>query len=178
MPDLWQSIFNEDDPMNSITMGWKLGGQAAARLALVYMMLALLALYLQTSGNGAHSFQLPEGVLLPNFVGSGAWSLLTIPLLLAVPLGLAWLCGSVGGFMTGLLAPLLGNPKIARTWGMFCFFVPSLVFHNAADLRPQIVLGEHWLNAYWFWIGVPTVITVLVGGWVGEQLSGRERQLA
>ena len=54
---------------------------------------------------------------------------------------------------------------------MFCFGLPSLLFHSAADLRPTLVLGEHWLNAYWFWIGLPTLLCVLVGGWVGGQLS-------
>ncbi len=162
--------------MNSILMGWRVGGRTAARLAVVYMMLACLAYYLQASGNAHGASWQPDNLMLADFIGSGIWSVLAIPFLLVIPLGLAWLCGGVGGFMTGLLAPLLGNKKLARWWGMFCFFVPSLIFHNAADLRPQIVLGEHWLNTYWFWIGLPTLITVLVGGWVGEQLAGKERQ--
>lgn len=163
--------------MSSLSLGWKLGGQAAARLAVVYMMLAGLVYYLQSSqGSGSASRQ-SEDLILVNLLGDSAWSLLGLPFLLVVPLLLAWLCGSVGGFMTGLLAPLLSNGKVARWWGMFCFFVPSLIFHNAAELRPQIVLGEHWLNAYWFWIGLPTIIAVLVGGWVGEQLAGKERHV-
>lgn len=161
--------------MNSIALGWKLGGRTATRLAIVYMMLALLAFYLQTSGSG--EVKGSSGIIVADFVGDGQSSLLLLPLLLVVPLGLAWLAGSVGGLMTGLLSPLLGNHKLARLWGMFCFFVPSLLFHNAADLRPQLVLGEHWLDAYWFWIGVPTIISIFVGGWVGENLAGHERQL-
>lgn len=164
--------------MSSLSLGWKLGGHAAARLAIVYMMLAGLVYYLQSSQSSGSTSRQSEDLFLVNLLGDGAWSLLGLPFLLVIPLLLAWLCGSVGGFMTGLLAPLLGSGKIARWWGMFCFFVPSLIFHNAAALRPRIVLGEHWLNAYWFWIGLPTVIAVLVGGWVGEQLAGKERQLA
>ena len=50
---------------------------------------------------------------------------------------------------------------------MFCFSVPPLLFHTAAALRPNLILGEHWLNSYWFWVGLPSLICVLVGGWVG-----------
>jgi hypothetical protein len=57
---------------------------------------------------------------------------------------------------------------------MFCFSVPPLIFHTAADLRPHIMLGEHWLNSYWFWVGLPTVLSILIGGWVGEHLAGRD----
>ena len=87
---------------------------------------------------------------------------------------MAWLAGSVAGFMTGLLAPLLGSRAVARWWGMFCFSVPSIIFHSAADLRPTLILGQHWLNSYWFWIGLPTLISILVGAKVGERLAANE----
>ena len=109
--------------------------------------------------------------MLAQVLGSGVLLVLATPLLLTAPILLAWLAGSVAGFMTGLLAPFLGNRSLARWWGMFCFSVPSIIFHNAADLRPVVILGQHWLNSYWFWIGLPTLISILVGAKVGERLA-------
>jgi hypothetical protein len=160
--------------MDSIGRGWQLGGYVGSRMALVYALLAALCFYLQV---GAHDrFEQvwrPDQLVVASLLGDGMGALLLAPFLIAVPIGLAWLAGSVAGFLTGLLAWLFGNRAIARGWGMFCFSIPPLIFHTAAELRPHVVLGEHWLNSYWFWVGLPTLLSVLIGGWVGEQLAGR-----
>lgn len=158
--------------MNSLKIGWKLGGSVGLRLAGTYLSLAVLCFYLQHSGGQWSHVWHPQRLVIAELTGSNPWGLVLLPFLMLIPLGLAWLAGAVSGFMTGMLAPLLGNRVIGRWWGMFCFFVPSLIFHNAAELRPQIVIGGHWLNSYWFWIGFPTLIAVLAGGWVGERVSG------
>lgn len=157
---------------NSIALGWRIGGAVAARIAIAYVILAGLAFYLQVSHQGLDQLWQPQRLSLANLIGNSTMAMVAAPILLVVPVGMAWLCGAVGGFMTGLLAPLLNNSTVARWWGMFCFFIPSLIFHNASTLRPTLIIGEHWLNSYWFWIGLPTIIAVIVGGWVGERLSG------
>ena len=160
--------------MNAMHSGWKLGGRIAMRLAVVYILLAALVFYLQVSSRGMAAVWRPERLVLAQMLGSGVLLVLATPLLLTAPILLAWLAGSVAGFMTGLLAPVLGNRSLARWWGMFCFSVPSIIFHNAADLRPTLILGQHWLNSYWFWIGLPTLISILVGAKVGERLAANE----
>jgi len=159
--------------MNSLFYGWKLGGRIAIRLAVVYLLVAALIFYLQVSTTtyfasvwNAHTIH------VVGWVGSGWTAFLTMPLLMTIPLFIAWLTGAVSGLMTGLLAGIMRNQTLGRWWGMFCFSVPILIFHNASALRPHIVLGEHWLNSYWFWIGLPSLICILVGRWVGEQLVG------
>lgn len=148
-----------------------MGAGVGLRVATVYTALAILVFYLQISSEGLTRIWHPNRLLAVEILGTGWLSLIAVPFLILIPISLAWLSGAVSGFLTALLAPLLGNASVARCWGMFCFFVPSLIFHNAAGLRPRIAIGEHWLNAYWFWIGLPTVLAVLAGGWVGQQLS-------
>lgn len=162
--------------MKSLKNGWALGGVIGLRLAGVYAVLSALTFYLQLSSEKWADLWAPNRLIIAEILGQSQVALLALPFLLLIPLGLAWLSGAVSGFMTGMLAPLLGNRLVARCWGMFCFFVPSLIFHNAADLRLRIVIGEHWLNTYWFWIGVPTLIAIMAGGWVGERLSGAEEK--
>jgi len=159
--------------MNSLFNGWKLGGRIALRLAIVYMIVAALIFYLQTS-TSSYFAQVwnQQTISIVGLVGSGWSAFFITPLLMLVPLFIAWLTGSVAGLMTGLLAGIMTNKTLARWWGIFCFSAPILVFHNAAALRPNIVLGEHWLNSYWFWVGLPSLICILVGRWVGEQLTG------
>ncbi|MBV7327102.1 hypothetical protein KFU94_02340 [Chloroflexi bacterium TSY] len=159
--------------MNSITYGWALGGRVAARIAVVYALLSALIFYLQvSSGAGINAIWRADRLWVAEIVGTGFFAAILTPLLMLVPILLAWVAGSVGGFLTGLLTPFMTSGVTARWWGMFCFTIPSVIFHNAADLRPTLILGQHWLNSYWFWIGIPTVIGVLVGGWVGERLAG------
>jgi len=160
--------------MDSVKLGWQIGGRVASRLACVYALLAALLFYLDVGANGGlAAVWRPDQLVLADLLGDGFVAVLLTPLLIIIPIGLAWLAGSVGGFLTGLLAWLLTNRTLARWWGMFCFSIPPLIFHTAADLRPTVALGEHWLNAYWFWVGVPSIICVLVGGWVGERLEGK-----
>jgi hypothetical protein len=160
--------------MNPIKQGWQLGGYVGSRLAVAYALLAALAFYLEINADGspAQLWQ-PERLWVAALVGQGWLGWVVAPPLLAVPIGLAWLAGSVAGAMTGLLAWLFTGRMLARLWGMFSFAVPPLIFHTAAELRPHLLLGEHWLNSYWFWVGLPTLISVLIGGWVGEQLSAQ-----
>jgi hypothetical protein len=160
--------------MDGAQRGWQLGGYAGSRLAVVYALLAAVCFALQVAGaQGMAAVWRPDRVALAGWLGNDTVALLLAPVLILIPIGLAWLAGSVAGLLTGLMAWLFTNRTIARWWGMFCFSLPPLLFHAAADLRPTLALGEHWLNAYWFWIGLPTVIAVLVGGWVGEQLAGQ-----
>ncbi|RIK40611.1 MAG: hypothetical protein DCC55_14530 [Chloroflexi bacterium] len=162
--------------MNPVARGWQLGGQVGLRLATVYALLAALCFYLQVSAGG-HLATLwrPERLVVAAWLGQGVGAVLLAPLLIIVPLGLAWLAGSIAGALTGLLAWLFSSRTPARLWGMFCFAIPPLVFHTAAELRPSIIMGEHWLNSYWFWVGLPSLIAVLIGGWVGEHLAGQRR---
>jgi hypothetical protein len=154
--------------------GWQLGGTVGSRLALVYALLAALCFYLQTGVDGGFDkVWRADQLVIASLLGDGVGALLLAPLLVVAPISLAWLAGSVAGFLTSLLIWLFTNPGLARAWGMFCFSIPSLIFHTAADLRPHIILGEHWLNSYWFWVGLPTVLSVLIGGWVGEHLAGQ-----
>jgi hypothetical protein len=139
--------------------------------------LAALAFYLQVhSGEHLATVWRPERLALASLLGGGPGALVVAPLLIAVPLTLAWLAGCISGALTGLLAWLFSGRTPARLWGMFCFSIPPLIFHAAADLRPYVVLGEHWLNSYWFWVGLPSLIAVLIGGWVGEHLSQQRRE--
>ena len=164
--------------MNSIVLGWRMGGRVAARLAVVYAFLASLIFYLQISGSGGFAgIWRPDRLWIASALGTGIAAILLTPLLVLIPILMAWLAGSVGGFLTGLMAPFLENTKLARWWGMFCFGIPPLIFHNASDLRPSLVLGTHWLNSYWFWVGLPTLICIFVGGWVGEHLAGSTEEL-
>ena len=162
--------------MDSLKRGWQLGGYVGSRLAVVYALLAALLFYLQVGVDGglAVVWQ-PDKLIVAQLLGQGFIAVLLTPLLALIPIGFAWLAGSIAGWLTGLLAWLFSNRTAARWWGMFCFSIPPLVFHTAAALRPNLVLGEHWLNSYWFWVGLPSLICVLVGGWVGAQLAGRER---
>jgi len=161
--------------MDSVKRGWRLGGIVASRLAVVYALLAALLFYLQMGADGGlAAVWRPDQIELVHLLGSGIGAVILAPLLALVPIALAWLAGSIGGLLTGLLAWLFTNKTVARWWGMFCFSIPPLVFHTAANLRPTLMLGEHWLNSYWFWVGLPSLICVLVGGWVGEQLAGRD----
>jgi hypothetical protein len=162
--------------MDSVKRGWQLGGYVGSRLAVVYALLAALFFYLQVGADGglAAVWQ-PDKLVVAQLLGNGFLAVVLTPLLAIVPIGMAWLAGSIAGWLTGLLAWLFTNKTMARWWGMFCFSIPPLVFHTAANLRPNLVLGDHWLNSYWFWVGLPSLIAVLVGGWVGERLAGRER---
>jgi hypothetical protein len=161
---------------NPITQGWRLGGYVGSRLAIVYTLLAALVFYLQAAADGGiEALWRPERLVIADLLGNGAGALLLAPFLLTIPLGLAWLAGSIAGALTGLLAWLFTDRVLARLWGMFSFAVPPLLFHTAADLRPHLILGEHWLNSYWFWVGLPSVIAILIGGWVGEHLSVQRR---
>jgi hypothetical protein len=157
---------------NPITYGWRLGGYVGGHLALAYAVLAMVVFYLQAAAaGGLRALWRPEQLVIAELLGGspGAW--LLAPVLITVPLGLAWLAGSIAGALTGVLAWLFTSRPLARLWGMLCFSIPPLLFHTAAELRPAVVLGEHWLNSYWFWVGLPTLIAVLIGGWVGERLS-------
>jgi Na+/proline symporter len=146
------------------------------RLATVYALLAALAFYLQINASEQLSaLWRPDRLVLASLLGTGWGAFVLAPLLIIVPLGMAWLAGSVAGALTGLLAWLFSNRAFARWWGMFCFSIPPLIFHAAANLRPNLILGEHWLNSYWFWVGLPSLIAVLIGGWVGEHLSTQRR---
>jgi hypothetical protein len=161
--------------MDAVKRGWQLGGYVGSRLALVYTLLAALCFYLQVGVDGRFAeVWRPDRLMVAALLGKGVGALLLAPVLMAVPISLAWLAGSVAGFLTGLLAWLFTNRTLARWWGMFCFSIPPLIFHTAAELRPYVIVGEHWLNAYWFWVGVPSLLCVLIGSWVGEQLAGRE----
>ncbi len=160
--------------MDPIKRGWQLGGYVGSRLAVVYALLAALAFYLEAGVGGQfNTLWQPNQLVLASLLGSGLGALLLAPVLIVLPIGLAWLAGSLAGWMTGLLAWLFTNRTLARWWGMFCFGVPPLLFHTVADLRPNLVIGEHWLNSYWFWVGLPSLISVLIGGWVGEHLADR-----
>lgn len=158
--------------MNPVLRGWRLGGYVGSHLAVVYALLAALAFYLQI-GAGGHwaAVWRPERLMIASLLGNGVGALVLAPFLIVIPVGLAWLAGSIAGALTGLLAWLFTSRMPARLWGMFCFGVPPLVFHTAAELRPHLITGEHWLNSYWFWIGLPSIIAVLIGGWVGEHLA-------
>ncbi|CAN5560926.1 hypothetical protein BH10CHL1_BH10CHL1_21030 [soil metagenome] len=160
--------------MDAMKRGWQLGGYVGSRLAVVYALLAALLFYLQIGADGglAAVWQ-PDKLVVAQLLGTGLIAVILTPLLALIPIGIAWLAGSIAGWLTGLLAWLFSNRTVARWWGMFCFSIPPLVFHTAAALRPHVVLGEHWLNSYWFWVGLPSLICVLVGGWVGTQLAGR-----
>ena len=159
--------------MDGVKRGWQLGGTVASRLAVVYALLAALLFYLQTGADGGLAVVWrPVQIVLVNWLGNGIGAVILAPLLALVPIALAWLAGSIGGWLTGLLTWLFTNKTVARGWGMFCFSIPPLVFHTAANLRPTLMLGEHWLNSYWCWVGLPSLICVLAGGWVGEQLAG------
>ncbi|HMN29008.1 MAG TPA: hypothetical protein PKE45_12725 [Caldilineaceae bacterium] len=163
--------------MNPVTRGWRLGGYVGLRLATVYALLAALALFLQLkAGHQPLAGWRSEGVEVVALVADGPAGMVRAPFLLAIPLGMAWLAGAISGALTGLLAWLFSGRTAARLWGMFCFSIPPLVFHTAAELRPYVVLGEHWLNSYWFWVGLPSLIAVLIGGWVGEHLATPRRE--
>ncbi len=165
--------------MNSTRSGWQLGGYVGSRLAVVYALLAALCFYLQVGADGGLAqVWRPDQIVLAEWLGDGLGAIVLTPLLALVPICLAALAGSFAGWLTSLLAWLFTNKTAARWWGMFCFSIPPLIFHTAANLRPTLVLGEHWLNSYWFWVGLPSLICILVGGWVGEQLAGRERMMA
>jgi hypothetical protein len=160
--------------MDPIKRGWQLGGYVGSRLAVVYALLAALAFYLEAGVGGEFTaLWQPNRLVLASLLGSGLGALFLTPMLIVVPIALAWLAGSLAGWMTGLLAWLFTSRTLARWWGMFCFSVPPLLFHTVAELRPNLVIGEHWLNSYWFWVGLPSLISVLIGGWVGEHLAGR-----
>jgi hypothetical protein len=164
--------------MDVVQRGWQLGGYVGSRLALVYALLAALLFYLQVEAYGPWGeIWQPQRLLVAGLLGSGLGALLLAPLLIIIPIGLAWLAGSVAGLLTGLLAWLFTNRRLARAWGMFCFAIPPLLFHTISELRPNVVIGEHWLNSYWFWVGLPSLISVLIGGWVGEHLAGRSSEL-
>jgi hypothetical protein len=163
--------------MNPVARGWRVGGYVGLRLATVYALLAALAFYLQVNASGHMSaLWRPDRLMLASLLGSGVGAFFLAPLLIAVPLGMAWLAGSVAGALTGLLAWLFTGRALARWWGMFCFSIPPLIFHAAADLRPHLALGEHWLNSYWFWVGLSSLIAILIGGWVGEHLATQRRE--
>jgi hypothetical protein len=160
--------------MDVVQRGWRLGGYVGSRLALVYALLAALVFYLQVEAYGPWGeIWRPQRLLIAGLLGSGLGALLLAPLLMIIPIGLAWLAGSLAGLLTGLLTWLFTNRRLARTWGMFCFAIPPLLFHTLSELRPNAVIGEHWLNSYWFWVGLPSLISVLIGGWVGEHLAGQ-----
>lgn len=161
--------------MNTVQRGWQLGGYVGSRLAGVYALLAALLFYLQVGVPGQfNAVWRPDQLVLADLLGSGVGALLLAPLLIVVPVTLAWLAGSLAGLMTGLLAWLFTNRTLARWWGSFCFSIPPLLFHTVADLRPELIIGEHWLNSYWFWVGLPSLICVLIGSWVGEELARPE----
>jgi hypothetical protein len=161
--------------MNPVTRGWRLGGYVGLHLATVYALLAALAFFLQVkSGQQQPAAWRSDQVEVVALFADGLGGMLLAPFLIVIPLGMAWLAGSISGALTGLLAWLFSGRPAARLWGMFCFSVPPLVFHTAAELRPSIVIGEHWLNSYWFWVGLPSLIAVLIGGWVGEHLSAQK----
>lgn len=162
--------------MNPVARGWQLGGQVGLRLATVYALLAALCFYLQVNTSSSISaIWRPDRLVIASWLGQGIGAVLLAPLLIIVPLGMAWLAGSTAGALTGLLAWLFSSRTPARLWGMFCFAIPPLVFHTAAELRPHVIVGEHWLNSYWFWVGLPSLIAILIGGWVGEHLADQRR---
>ena len=155
--------------MNSLLHGWRLGGQLATRLSIVYLVVASVVFYLE---GGFDVLRNSDDLYIVGLLGTGLRAFFLTPFLTLVPLLLARLAGSCAGLLTALLAGLFDNRRPARVWGYFCFSLPPVIFHHAANLRPQIIFGEHWLNSYWFWVGVPSLICVFVGGWVGEQLCG------
>src|SRR5690349_10258274 len=136
--------------MDSMKRGWQLGGYVGSRLAVVYALVAALCFYLQMGADGGLATGLagvwqPDKLVVAQLLGNGMLAVVLTPLLALIPIGCAWLAGSIAGWLTGLLGWLFTNRVMARWWGMFCFSVPPLLFHTAAALRPNLILGEHWL---------------------------------
>lgn len=161
--------------MDKIHVGWRIGGRMGAWLAVSYALVAAVVFYAENGlGSSRSPLWMAEKPSAVNWLNSGLDVLLLTAFLSMIPVTMAWLAGSLAGALTGVLAGAL-HGAVARLWGMVCFSLPPVAFHAVAELRPTLVLSEHWLNSYWFWVGLPSVICVLVGGWVGVRLASHAR---
>jgi hypothetical protein len=183
-----QDVFQrQDSPINFVNGGMELGSKAGFRLSLLYAIFSIfLVLLAEALRDGFGSLDLRA-------LGASEWYGLThaVPLFLLIVLLILFVAvapATILGILTGMLLGKFVEIFIGRlskyvlvvSCAFLCMIIATLIhlFFNIPvvfSFQPApIAEANHFsmgvFESYPFYMGIPTLLYVLAGGWIGWQL--------
>ena len=177
----------QDSPINFVHGGMELGSKAGFRLSMLYAISAILLVFLVgvfEPGVGFPDWREIRAFEWYRLIQAARIFLLTALLILFVAVGPATILGILSGMLLGKFVEIaigrISKYFLVFSCALLCMIIAILIhlffdIHIVFSFQPPPTTQSNYFSmgifgTYPFYMGIPTIVYVLAGGWIGWQL--------